>query len=204
MHPDIAEYLEGLTGEFNQIEKGRQSALGRIAEYVSRKRATEKEARLVFICTHNSRRSHMAQIWAQTAAYSMAIHGVQTFSGGTEATSFNPRAVSAMRQAGFKIKRKDDSPNAVYSVSFARGVPSMEAYSKRFSDPINPQEEFCAVMVCAQADEACPVVFGSDLRVSIPYDDPKAFDNTPQESTKYNQRCHQIGRDITYLFSRVK
>ncbi len=204
MYPDIAEFLESLTGEFDQIEKGRQSTLGRIADYVSRKRAAGKEVRLLFICTHNSRRSHLAQIWAQTAAYYMDIDRVQTFSGGTEATAFNPRAVSAMKQAGFKIKGKNDSSNPIYSVSFARGVPAMEAYSKRFSDPINPQEEFCAVMVCSQADEACPVIFGSDLRVSIPYDDPMTFDGSPQESKEYDERCHQIARDILYLFSRVK
>lgn len=80
----------------------------------------------------------------------------------------------------------------------------MEAFSKRFSDPPNPQVDFCAVMVCSQADEACPHVPGAEKRFSIPYEDPKAYDGTPHESEKYNERSHQIAREMLYLFTRVK
>jgi protein-tyrosine-phosphatase len=203
-YPQLTDYLENLNAEFSEIEEDRRTDLRKMADYITRKRASEIEANLVFICTHNSRRSHMAQIWAQTAAHHLGITGVSTYSGGTAATAFNPSAVAAMRTAGFKIKQKDTTSNPVYTVSFASGVPPMEAYSKKFSDPANPEEDFCAVMVCSQADEACPYVPGAEKRFSIPYEDPKAYDGSPQESEKYNERSRQIAREMLYLFSRVK
>jgi protein-tyrosine-phosphatase len=203
-YPRVTDFLENLNAEFSEIEEDRRTDLRKMADYITRKRASEKEANLVFICTHNSRRSHMAQIWTQTIAHHLGISGVTTYSGGTDATAFNPRAVAAMKEAGFKIKQRKTSSNPVYAVSFASGVPSMEAFSKKFSDPPNPQEDFCAVMVCSQADEACPHLPGAEKRFSIPYEDPKAYDGTPQESEKYNERSRQIAREMFYLFSRVK
>ncbi|MGB2959401.1 MAG: protein-tyrosine-phosphatase [Bacteroidota bacterium] len=203
-YPLLTDYLENLNAEFSEIEEDRRADLRKMADYVTRKRASEKEANLVFICTHNSRRSHMAQIWAQTVAHHLGLSGVTTYSGGTDATAFNPRAVAAMKEAGFKIKQRNNSSNPVYTVSFASGAPSTEAFSKKFSDPSNPQEDFCAVMVCSQADEACPYVPGAEKRFSIPYEDPKAFDGTPQESEKYSERSRQIAREMLYLFTRVK
>jgi arsenate reductase len=58
-------------------------------------------------------------------------------------------------------------------------------------------------MTCTHADENCPLVAGADVRISLPYDDPKAFDNTPLEAAKYTERVHEIGREILYAFSLV-
>jgi hypothetical protein len=58
-------------------------------------------------------------------------------------------------------------------------------------------------MTCSAADKACPIVFGADARIAIPFDDPKAFDGTDQEAAKYDERCRQIAREMLYVFSRV-
>ena len=54
----------------------------------------------------------------------------------------------------------------------------MEAteFSKHYGDPANPQQGFAALMVCGEADAACPFVKGAALRVSMPYLDPKIYD----------------------------
>ncbi|MDZ7763692.1 MAG: hypothetical protein U5K00_04605 [Melioribacteraceae bacterium] len=145
------------------------------------------------MCTHNSRRSHISQIWAQTAAEYYNIPNVKCYSGGTEATAFNPRAVNAMTKAGFKIEKKDNSDNPVYLVYYSDEKEPVKCFSKVYSDEFNPQKDFAAIMTCSDADENCPVVFGAEARFPIRYDDPKEFDGTELEEEKYDERVEQIG-----------
>ena len=201
--PEVNRYLDTSLAQFDRIPEDRRTALGKVAGYVSKQLDSGQEVRLTFICTHNSRRSHMSQLWAQTAAEYYGIPGVSTFSGGTETTAFNPRAVAAMRRAGFRVEQTGKGENPVYHVRNGLVQEPMTAYSKEYFHESNPQEEFCAVMTCSQADESCPVVRGATYRVAIPYDDPKAFDGTDLESAKYDERCRQISREMLYLFSQV-
>jgi protein-tyrosine-phosphatase len=202
--PQLQIYIEASLRMFEQITDRRRSRLDVLTRYVEQCVAAEARARLTFICTHNSRRSQMAQIWAQTAAAWFRIPKVETYSGGTETTAFEPRAVAAMKRAGFRITATDESSNTVYRVQFDRDAPTMEAYSKVFSEDPNPTSKFCAVMTCASADRNCPLVPGVDLRVAIPYDDPKESDGTDQETAAYDERCRQISFEMLHLFSRVK
>lgn len=153
---------------------------------------------VLFVCTHNSRRSHMAQLLGLVAAKRAGLDLVQTFSGGTEATAFNPRAVAALQRVGFGITGGEGA-NPRYQVREA-GV----AFSKTIDDPANPTSDFVAVMTCSQADEACPSVRGASKRVAVPYDDPKAADGTPEEAQRYDERVEQIGRDLVWVFETVK
>jgi hypothetical protein len=73
-----------------------------------------------------------------------------------------------------------------------------------YADAANPQREFCAIMTCSQADEACPNVAGAANRIAIPYEDPKAADGTPEEAAVYDERCAQIARETLYAFSLVR
>ena len=65
----------------------RKTLLDDLTDYVITQTAAGSPVRLIFICTHNSRRSHMAQLWAQTAAAYHGVAAIETFSGGTEATA---------------------------------------------------------------------------------------------------------------------
>ena len=200
----LAGYLAARSGEFDQIPAERKQDLQRISDYVRTQTGAGDPARLVFICTHNSRRSHMAQIWATDAANYYGLSGVQCFSGGTEGTAFNPRAVAALERAGIEIKKPaGDDKNPKYQVQVADGIEPLVSFSKKYSDPPNPSEKYCAVMTCSNADKACPTVAGSSLRVAITYEDPKMSDDTPQESATYDARCAQICREMLYLFSQV-
>lgn len=201
---EVDRYVEASLAEFDRIPEDRRKALRKVAAYVSKQVDSGQDVRLTFICTHNSRRSHMSQLWAQTAAEYFGIPGVSTFSGGTETTAFNPRAVAAMRRAGFRVEKSGEGDNPVYVVSNGRGRQPMTAFSKEYFHESNPQQDFCAVMTCSRADESCPVVRGAAYRVAIPYDDPKAFDGTALESAKYDERCRQISREMLYLFSQVR
>ena len=144
----------------------------------------------------------MGQLWAVAAAAHFGIDGVRTYSGGTEATAFNPRAVAAMRRAGFVIE-SPGGDNPRYRVTFDEDGPVMECFSKAYDDPVNPATGFAAIMTCSDADEACPVIHGASLRAPIRYEDPKAADETPDEALAYDARCLQIATEMLYLFTRA-
>ncbi len=195
---------ELLAKEFDQISAERKKILGQLTEFVQRKVNAGDKVYLNFICTHNSRRSHLSQLWAQAAAHYYGIPGVECFSGGTEATAFNPRAVKAMQQAGFIITKTKEGDNPVYEVQFAEDSAPVIAFSKKYDDPFNHNTDFAAIMTCSHADENCPLVIGAAARIALTYNDPKEFDDTPLEASKYNERVHEIGREILFAFSQVK
>jgi len=196
--------VEQLTKEFALIPQKRKETLHELAQFIQGKINADQQVYLNFICTHNSRRSHLSQLWAQAAAHYYGIDHVACFSGGTEATAFNSRAVKAMQDAGFEITKTKEGENPVYEVRFAESADPVIAFSKKYDDPFNHNKGFAAIMTCSHADETCPLIVGASARITLTYEDPKEFDGTPQEAAKYAERVHQIGREILYAFSLVK
>tara|TARA_B110000037_G_C16974183_1_gene446315 strand:+ start:82 stop:528 length:447 start_codon:yes stop_codon:yes gene_type:complete len=145
----------------------------------------------------------MAQLWAAAAAEYYGIKSIQSFSGGTEATAFNKNAIDAMERAGFQITMTHKGNNPIYEAMYSKNSETHKMWSKKFDDSLNPSENFAAVMVCSDADQNCPFVPGA-TRISMPFDDPKAFDGTNIESAKYDERCNQIAIEILYVMHQVK
>ena len=200
----LARYIEDRKAEFDVIPADRKAALEELAEFVATARDTGV-ARLNFICTHNSRRSHFGQVWAQVGAHHFGIDSlVETYRGGTEATAFNERAVGALRRAGLDVHPAAISDNPRFAVHYAADRAPMVCFSKKYDDAsANPTSGFAAVMTCAQADRGCPVVYGSVARFSTPYEDPKASDGSLEERDTYDERCAQIAREMLYVMSRA-
>lgn len=186
------------------VSAERRAVLNEIASNVVAQLDAGKEANLTFICTHNSRRSHMSQIWAQTAAYYYGLEDIHTFSGGTEATACNCRTVAAMRRVGFDIEDVTTGDNPVYLVRYAEDQPVIRAYSKIYNADANPKRDFIALMTCSVADKTCPVVKGAVSRYAIHYADPRLCDDTPTETAAYNERCREIAREMFYIMSEVR
>ncbi len=203
MFPEIEQYIESLQEDQVEITSDRQQLLDGLKQFIQQSITADEQVRLIFICTHNSRRSHMAQVWAQTLASFYDIPYVQTYSGGTEATAFNPHAIAALKDCGFTIIMQVESENPVYEVCFSNEDPSLIAFSKVYSSEENPQKDFAAIMVCDEADEACPVVFGATKRFSISYTDPKAYDGTSEQEEQYANTCRIIASEMNYIFSRI-
>ncbi len=204
MHPVLVRIIQSYTPSITQIPSERREALDRIATFVRAQRAKSEPARLTFICTGNSRRSHMAQLWAAAAASYHGVHGVEAYSGGTEPSAMNPRTIAAIERVGFVVERPAElGDNPRYRVRYADGVPAIEAFSKRYDDPSNPGNGFVAVMTCSEADQDCPFIPGAALRISLPYEDPKVADGTPEETARYDERSRQIATEMLYLFSQV-
>lgn len=184
------------------LSEERKQVLQVLVDYIQDKVDSDKEIHLNFICTHNSRRSQFAQIWAQTAADYFGVP-VKCYSGGVEVTEFNPSAVASIERVGFRVVSQGGD-NPVYSVYHSDDSQPIIAYSKLYDDIVNPTTEFVAVMTCSHADENCPFIPGTEKRVSLLYDDPKEFDGTPQELAKYDERSMQIASELFYVFAHIK
>lgn len=202
MYPKIKKYCEQRIVEFDQITEERKATLQDIANYIRDKKTANQVIQLVYICTHNSRRSHFGQIWGAVAAAYYEMPTVLTYSGGTEATAFHSNALAAVARAGFEIKIVEDSENPLYEIIFGQDRSTV-CFSKKFNDPSNPQSNFAAIMTCSDADENCPFIPKVDIRIATTYDDPKVFDGTELQDDKYNERCAQIAREILYCFSEI-
>ena len=185
------------------VSSERQAVLKPLADYIQNKVDSNQEIRLNFICTHNSRRSHLSQIWAQTMAFHFNIKNVFCYSGGTEATAMFPKVAETLTNQGFEIQKISDTENPVYAVKFDENQHPIICFSKTYFDEFNPKTNFSAIMTCNNADEGCPVVFGADSRFPIKYDDPKAFDGTELMNEKYAERSLQIASEMYYVFSQI-
>jgi len=201
--PSLRPYVDEVVTELNSVPAERKVTLDEIATTIANRINTGADANLTFICTHNSRRSHMSQIWAQTAACYYGLNRVHAYSGGTQATACNCRTITAMRTAGFEIADATTGENPLYLVSYAESRPAIHAYSKLYNTDDNPKHDFIALMTCSVADKSCPVVEGAIARYAIHYVDPRLCDDTPTETTAYNERCREIAREMFYIMSQV-
>lgn len=202
--PALRPYAKEVASELEKISAARKVALSEIAATVGARLEQGNDANLTFICTHNSRRSHMSQVWLQTAACYYGFDKVHAWSGGTEVTACNCRTVTAMRSAGFDIQDATKGDNPLYLVRYADNRPPIRAYSKLYNADANPKRDFIALMTCSKADQTCPLVDGAIARFAIHYTDPRLCDDTPTETTAYNERCREIAREMFYIMSEVR
>jgi arsenate reductase len=196
---DLERYVSARLAERGLVDPARRAALETLAAEV----AARVPVALVFVCTHNSRRSHLAAIWAQVAARRFGLDGVRASSAGLEATAFEPRAVAALERAGLRVARAADAAggdeqNPVYLVDAGDGAPPIRCFSKTLRDAPRPPPGFLAVLTCASAEEACPLVPGAAARIALPYHDPKAADGTAHETETYDERCREIAREMLF------
>jgi len=185
------------------ISEERRKDLRPLVDFIQRKVDDSLEVRINFICTHNSRRSHLSQVWAQTMAYYFNIGKVSCYSGGTESTALFPMVAKTLGNAGFGIKTISEQKNPIYSIKYAENEHPIIGFSKKFDDDFNPRSAFAAIMTCSQADGECPFIAGAEVRIPITFEDPKIFDDTPQQADKYNERSLQIATELLFVFSQI-
>ena len=187
-----------------EIPADRRRQLTALAGYVAKRTAASERVNLTFICTHNSRRSQLSQVWAAIAAQYHGVPAVACHSGGTEATACNIRTVRALRRAGLSVVVAAEGANPRYLLQYSEERPPLQLYSKVYSDRPNPQSDFAAIMCCSDADKKCPSVANAAFRVPLHYEDPKSADGTAAEAGRYDERCFEIARDMLFLMSVVK
>lgn len=185
------------------ISDERREILKPLIEFIQTKVSANQEIRINFICTHNSRRSHLAQVWSQALAHHFNIKNIFCYSGGTESTALFPMVAEILQKSGFEIKRLSEDNNPIYSIKYADNQHPIIGFSKKLDDDFNPKSKYVAVMTCDSANEACPYVPGAEKRIALTFKDPKVYDDTPQQAKKYNERSLQIATELFYVFSKI-
>lgn len=189
---------------FENISNDRKNILQPLIDYIQGKVNSKKPVNLNFICTHNSRRSHLSQVWAQTSASFYNIDNVHCYSGGTQETALFPKVAETLENQGLHILKIADSINPIYAIKFDENCLPIIGFSKKYDDPFNPVSNFVAILTCTQADEGCPFIAGAEKRIPITYEDPKISDGTTNQTEVYKQRSIEIATEMMYVFSQIQ
>lgn len=189
--------------QIKDIEEERKLKLLPLIDFVQQKLNNKEEVNINFICTHNSRRSHLAQVWAQVASAYYQLPDVYCYSGGTEATALYAKIAETLTNQGFHIFKIADGNNPVYAIKYSENALPLIGFSKKYNSFVNPKSGFAAIMTCSQADDGCPFIGGAEKRISLTYEDPKISDDTPVQSKVYAERSLQIAAEMFYVFSKI-
>ena len=189
--------------DVQSISEERKAVLQPLIDFIQQKVNDRQDININFICTHNSRRSHLSQVWAQVASAHFNIPNVHCYSGGTEETSLFPKVAETLTNQGFNIFKIADTNNPVYAIKYSDNALPIIGFSKKYDSPFNPVSAFTAIMTCSQADGGCPFIAGAEKRIPITFEDPKISDNTPEQSQVYAERSLQIATEMFYVFSKV-
>jgi arsenate reductase len=215
LNPRILAHANLLTTSFDMIDETHQEAGDKLVDWIVKNYKPGQPLHITFICTGNSRRSILGATTGNIASAYYGMPEIRFHSGGTAPTAFNPRTITALKEIGVEIeptgkeapRGEPKTPNPIYRVSWGQpGEPVLEAieFSKTYFDAANPQQGFAALLVCSEADEACPLVRGASTRISMPYLDPKIFDGSAFETQKYAERRDDIGRLMMSVMMRVR
>ncbi|MCC2598414.1 protein-tyrosine-phosphatase [Sphingobacterium sp. FBM7-1] len=203
MYKNLAETIKGII-DVQTVSEERTTILQPLIDFIQQKTNSGADINLNFICTHNSRRSHLAQIWAQVASAYFNIPNVHCYSGGTEETALFPKVSETLTNQGFNIFKIEESNNPVYAIKYSDNALPIIGFSKKYDSPFNPTSAFAAIMTCSQADGGCPFIAGAEKRIPITFEDPKMSDGLPEQAQVYSERSLQIAQEIFYVFSMVK
>lgn len=191
--------LENLT-----IDENRKQLLKSIAIYIAKQVTANKKVNLNYICTHNSRRSQLTQVWSSYATNYYKFSDINSFSGGTVATAFYRNTVKTLQEVGFTFQIIEFShQNPVYAINYKNGINPIVGFSKLYDDEYN-KKPFIAITTCSNAAENCPFITDAIECFHLPFNDPKTFDNTLYQSEKYLEINQQIAGEIHFIFKNIK
>ena len=196
VHENIKEFILKLNE--NSISKKRLKILDKIINELNKNTLKNNYPKIIFICTHNSRRSQLAEIWSHTFSFIFKKKN-KIFSAGTSKEEFNIRAINVLEKIGFKIKEEGKK----YIFNFSENCNSIHMYSKDISE-LNLKNHFITIMTCADSDKNCPAIPNALARILLSYKDPKSFDNSKQETNKYIATSKKIALELFYLFKNLK
>jgi hypothetical protein len=210
--PKVAAHADLLSTSFDMIDGPHREAGVKLVDWIFKNYKPGQPLDVTVICTGNSRRSILGSTMGNIAAAYYGMPEVRFHSGGTAPTAFNPRTIAALKAIGVEVeptgseatRGEPKTPNPIYRVRWGESGLEATEFSKTYSDPANPHSGFAALMVCGEADAACPFVKGASVRISMPYLDPKVFDDSPYEAQKYAERRDDIGRLMLSVLMQVR
>lgn len=190
-------------GKSIDISEERRDLLNRIAQKIIDVYSEDKKVNVNFICTHNSRRSQLGQVWSFFAINYFNLKKFKAFSGGTEVTAFHRNTVKTLQEVGFVFNVLDFShQNPTYDISFEGAKKSIKGFSKIFDNSVN-ETPFIAITTCDSADANCPFISDAIARFHLPFVDPKRSDGTKEQEETYLATNKQIAAEVYFIFETV-
>jgi arsenate reductase (thioredoxin) len=197
----VRQHADLLTTQFELIGDRHRDGAEELVGWISKNYRPEKPLPIIVVCSGNSRRSILGSTMGNIASAYFGLPNIRFYNGGTTPSAFNPRAIATLKEIGVDVEAsgkeaprgKSGEENPIYRLRVGKGLETLE-FSKHYSDAHNPQKDFAALLVCSEADAECPAVNGASARISIPYEDPKAYDGAPFEAAKYAERRDDMGR----------
>ena len=202
----MVESLKSTIDSLNldSISEERKRILEQLRKSIQVKLDKNELVNIVFVCTHNSRRSQFSQIWSHILADYFNVHSVFSYSAGTEATAVYKSVIEVMKDKSYLKKQVGDLENPMHILKFNQNSPALTCFSKTLTDEFNPKSDFIAVMTCSEADNGCPIVVGASDRISLPFQDPKRYDGQEVELEEYNKTSLLIATEMKFVFSSLK
>jgi hypothetical protein len=203
MNKKLKTYIQKVILDIDKIPDKRKKLLSDIVDYIKQGCLNENRANIIFICTHNSRRSQLAQCWSIASYQYYKLKNIKFFSGGLEITSFNLNTLKALKRSGFIIDQKGQKEHT-YLLKTSKNSGGQKFFSKMYDYKSNPKRKFLAIMTCSDADKKCPVVRGADKRTFLPYQDPRISDGSGLEKSAYDQSCYLIAQEMFYIMKKAR
>ena len=188
--------------KLNAIPSHKINALENIAANLRINNNLNIKSKLNFICTHNSRRSQLCQVWSDTMSRYYGFTNILSYSGGTEITQVNKNIINTLIETGFSIKKNKNLSNPIYFVNNG-SKKNIKLFSKLYTDNSNPSVKYIAVLNCLGADRSCPHVEGASKRISLPFNDPGEYDKTKIKYEKYRKVNIEIASSMKYLYLNI-
>ncbi len=149
-----------------------------LRERAERAAIRRKRARVLFLCTHNSARSQMAEGWARA----LGKGRVDAFSAGTEPSRVHPDAIRTMADFGIDISRQR---------------------SKSMKEFVGDKFDY-VITVCDNARESCPIFPGDPERIHWSFADPAAIENPVERAKAFKQTATELMTRIGNLLLLIE
>ncbi|MHA1199388.1 MAG: arsenate reductase ArsC [Candidatus Heimdallarchaeaceae archaeon] len=122
--------------------------------------SSEDKTRIIFICSHNSSRSQMAETFLRD----LANNHFEVFSAGIDNTRINPLTIKVLEELNYDLS---------------------EQYSKNLSDFLGHIRFDIAITVCSEAEKKCPDIPGVETNLHWSFENPSSFEGTDEEKLDF-------------------
>jgi arsenate reductase (thioredoxin) len=134
----------------------------------------DEPTRVLFVCTHNSARSQMAEGMVRA----WGGDRFEAFSAGTEATRVRPEAIAVMREIGIDIS----------------------GHTSKTVEPFIGEAFAWVITVCDTAKETCPVIPGAKQQAHWSIDDPSLVEGETEQRLEAFRAARDVIRDRVHMF----
>lgn len=203
LYPILNEYVRDFPKEFRRIPEERRYRLNEMVYFLEEQRRNKAPGQITFISSNESTVAQMAQAWSKAAAYYFGFNDFSVYSGGLNPENISVNAIIALEKAGFIVYKTNVKGVEVYRIKYAYNLEPLVAFPKKINHVKNPGDNFMAVILDANAEMNIGNIRGTYHRLLLEYDDPKGYDGSDFEMTKYQESCKTIAIEMFYVFSQL-